>query len=99
MTNSLGTYTPTDTLSIKSGNAPPSKISEELLQIFRSQFQILTPYVVLPPNVTAKDLQSHQPWLYRMITIVASSNEHPQQVESGKCFLSEVSTAVSLSLS
>ena len=54
-----------------------------------------SPYKVIPRDATASQLLDKQPWLYKVIMMVASSHERKRQIETGKLIISEFSAAVS----
>lgn len=55
------------------GPAPPPPASDEaLLEVYRTQLQPRYPFVVVPPGVTAAQLQSTRPFVMAAIRMVAS---------------------------
>ncbi|KFA72947.1 hypothetical protein S40288_05080 [Stachybotrys chartarum IBT 40288] len=57
----------------ESGDAPPPPDSDEtLLGVYRNELQRIHPFVVVPPSVTAAELNATRPFLMASIRMVAS---------------------------
>ncbi|KAH7326460.1 hypothetical protein B0I35DRAFT_466994 [Stachybotrys elegans] len=57
----------------ESGSAPPPPASDEtLLGIYRDELQVMHPFVIVEPGVTASELNATKPFLMSAIRMVAS---------------------------
>ncbi|QPG95039.1 hypothetical protein C2857_007535 [Epichloe festucae Fl1] len=55
------------------GSAPPPPDSDDvLLELFRTQMQPLFPFVIIPPSISASELQASRPFLMSAIRMVTS---------------------------
>jgi hypothetical protein len=67
---------------------------EDLLNLFRERYASLCPYGILAPNDTALELREKQPWLYRILLVIASADDRHYQIEAGRQIAIEISGAM-----
>lgn len=67
---------------------------ETLLSLFQEHYAIHCPCVIVPPDISAKELRANNPWLYKVVLVVATSNNRNQQMEMGKKLAIDISTAM-----
>jgi hypothetical protein len=67
-----------------------------LLNVYREQFAPHFPFIGIPDGVSAEDLRSSKPWLYRTVLMVAAQEERLRQQELGKQIVSDIASAMLL---
>jgi hypothetical protein len=67
-----------------------------LLNVYRERFAPRFPFFHIPDGVSAEDLRSSKPWLYRTVLMVAVQEERLHQQELGKQIVSDISSAMLL---
>lgn len=67
---------------------------EDLLRVFREQFLVRFPFIIIPPGLTASDLRVQKPFLHRVIMTVASEGRRVQQIEMSKEITMDIATAL-----
>jgi hypothetical protein len=70
--------------------------SRRLLNVYREQFAPHFPFIHIPDGVSAEDLRSQKPWLYRTVLMVAAQEERLRQQELGKQIVSDIVSAMLL---
>ncbi|TVY19923.1 Transcriptional regulator WAR1 [Lachnellula arida] len=69
---------------------------EDLLRVYKEQFAIRFPFIVLPPHATSSELRTQKPFLHRAIMLVASNRKRMQQVEMAKQLSMDIAGALIL---
>lgn len=69
--------------SVTSDLDPREERADWLLRIFRDQFAIHIPYVIISPDDTCQELQSNRPWVFRTVLMLAGQDERSRQIEQG----------------
>jgi hypothetical protein len=70
--------------------------SEHLLQIFREQFAIHIPFLILSADETPQHLESTRPWLYRTMLMIASYEDLVRQEVTSKQIGTDIALAMLL---
>ena len=70
------------------------KNPDQLLKIFRECFEIDFPYIIIPPNITSRELKAKRPWLAIIISMVASYGNRIQQLALAKHIVMEIAAAL-----
>lgn len=70
--------------------------SRRLLNVYREQFAPHFPFIHIPDGLSAEDLRSQKPWLYRTVLMVAAQEERLRQQELGKQIVSDIASAILL---
>jgi len=79
-----------------SRNAILAHDPRRLLNVYREQFAPRFPFFHIPDGVSAEDLRSSKPWLYRTVLMVAAQEERLHQQELGKQIVSDIASAMLL---
>lgn len=66
-----------------SGHTSSSQTPEELLQIFRIHLARQVPFIVIPEDITALELEEKNPYLYRSMMVAASYEDASHQIALG----------------
>jgi hypothetical protein len=67
---------------------------EHLLNVYRECYEPGFPHIVLPPNITARELKAKKPWLSDTISMVASHGNRTKQLSMAKEIIMEISAAL-----
>jgi hypothetical protein len=67
---------------------------EHLLNVYIECYEPGFPYIVLPPNITARELKAKKPWLSDTISMVASHGNRTKQLSMAKEIIMEISAAL-----
>ena len=69
---------------------------DDLLRVFKEQFAVRFPFIVLPPHATSSELRAQKPFLHRAIMMVASNGKRMQQIEMAKQISMDIAAALIL---
>ncbi|TVY27504.1 Transcriptional regulator [Lachnellula hyalina] len=69
---------------------------EDLLRVYKEQFAIRFPFIILPPHTTSSELRAQKPFLHRAIMLVASNRKRMQQIEMAKQLSMDIAGALIL---
>ncbi|TVY78222.1 Transcriptional regulator WAR1 [Lachnellula suecica] len=87
---------PQSTQSYLQFNDNSTQGQDEALQIFREQYAVRFPFIVIPPQLTSSELRAQSPFLHRTIMLVALQNQRLKQIEMSKQVSMEIAAALIL---
>jgi len=64
--------------------------ADYLIEVFRTQIALQFPFVVIPPDISARDLCTNNPFLYRTVMVVASCKNVARQIVLRNDFTSDL---------
>jgi hypothetical protein len=70
------------------------KDPDYLLKIFRENYEVDFPFIIVPPNITFQELKAKRPWLAITISMVASHGNRNQQLALAKQIIMEIAAAL-----
>jgi hypothetical protein len=67
---------------------------ERLLNVFRERYSPHWPFIIIPPDLTANELQNQKPWLHKTVLMIACFEDRIHQMEVAREIVLGISSAM-----